>query len=92
MDFLTDLPASSEGNTGILVVVDRFSKMARFLPTKEPATAEAIATLVFKEIVTKHGLPKSIISDRDTRFTSNIWQALWKNYQTSLKMSTAFHP
>ena len=73
MDFLTDLPASSEGNTGVLVVVDRFSKMARFLPTKEPATAEAIATLVFKEIVTKHGLPKSIISDRDTRFTSNLW-------------------
>ena len=47
--------------------------MARFLPTKEPATAQAIATLVFKEIVTKHGIPKTIISDRDTRFTSNLW-------------------
>ena len=66
--------------------------MARFLPTSEPATAEKVAELVFKEIVAKHGIPKSIVNDQDSRFTSNLWQTLWKNYDTSLKMSTAFHP
>ncbi len=92
MDFLTDLPLTTSGHTGVLVVIDRFSKMARFLPTAEPATAEVVANLLFKEIISKHGLPRSITSDRDTRFTSNLWSQLWKKFNTSLNMSTAFHP
>ncbi len=55
------------------MIIDRFSKMAKFLPTKDPATAEYIADLVFKEIVAQHGVPRSITSDRDSRFTSTLW-------------------
>ncbi len=73
MDFLTELPATEAGHTGVLVIVDRFSKMARFLPTKDLATAEYVADLVFKEIIAKHGLPRTITSDRDSRFTSTLW-------------------
>jgi len=73
MDFLTDLPETSSGSTGVLVVIDRFSKMAHFIPTKEPAGADEVATLVFKEVVSQHGMPRSITSDRDSRFTSTLW-------------------
>ena len=92
MDFLTDLPLTAAGNSGVLVVIDRFSKMAKFLPTKEPATAEKISELIFKDIVAQHGVPRSITSDRDSRFTSTLWQQLWKRFKTNLNMSTAFHP
>jgi len=92
MDFLTELPRTSAGHTGILVVVDRFSKMAYFLPTKEAASAQVCADLIFQEVVARHGIPRSIVSDRDSRFTSGFWKQLWRNMKTNLQFSTAFHP
>ena len=92
MDFLTDLPETPKGSSGVLVIIDRFSKMTHFLPTKEPATATYVKDLVFSNIITKYGFPRSITSDRDTRFTSTFWQQLWKKFKTNLTMSTAFHP
>ena len=92
MDFVVDLPPTENGHNGILVVIDRFSKMAYFIPTAPLSTAAVVGELIFRHVVSKHGLPRSIVSDRDSRFTSSLWQEMWKHFKTSLKMSTAFHP
>ena len=74
MDFITDLP-TSEGHTEIWVVIDRFTKIAHFIPLhKEKKKAPDLAKIFVKEICRLHGVPKSIISDRDTRFTSDFWK------------------
>jgi hypothetical protein len=91
MDFIVDLPPS-EGYTSIWVIVDRYSKMAHFIPLKTPTGAEELAKIFVKEIFRVHGLPSDIVSDRDTRFTSQLWVSLCKLIGIKLKMSTAFHP
>jgi hypothetical protein len=73
MDLIVELPKSKRGSTGILTVVDRFSKMSHFIPLKSDTTAQSIATLFFDNIVKLHGVPLSIVSDRDPRFMSNFW-------------------
>ena len=75
MDFITELP-ESEGYSSIWVVVDRFSKMAHFIPLKKPTSAEELSRIFVREIWRLHGLPTDIISDRDTRFTSTFWQGV----------------
>jgi hypothetical protein len=91
MDFMVSLPPS-RGFDAIMVVVDRFSKMAHFIPTKDEATAQKTRRLFFSHIFKHHGLPKDIVSDRDPKFTSKFWQALWKQMGSELKMSTLFRP
>lgn len=91
MDFIEGLP-KSEGYTVILVVVGIFTKYAHFLPVKHPYTAKSIAQLVFDNVVKLHGLPKSVISDRDPVFTSVFWQELLKKVGTKLLLSSAYHP
>ena len=91
MDFMTHLP-ESKGFDSIMVVVDRVSKMAHFVPTRDTATAQEVGRLYFDKVVKHHGMQKSIISDRDPKFTSRFWRALWKKLGTELKMSTAFRP
>jgi transposase InsO family protein len=76
----------------IWVIVDRLTKSAHFLPIKETDDIEILARLYVKEIVSRHGVPISIISDRDSRFTSRFWQSLQKALGTRLDMSTAYHP
>ena len=76
----------------ILVVVDRFSKMAHFLPCSKTFDASKITKLCFDEIIKLYGLPKTIVSDRDVRFMSYFWMTLWHLVGTRLKFSTAFHP
>ena len=78
MDFIFELPKTKKGYTGILVVVDRFSKMAHFVPLNEDTSARQVARLFFQYIVKYHGLPKSIVSDRDGRFTGNFWRELFR--------------
>jgi len=91
MDFIVGLP-KSEGYRKIWVIVDRFSKMAHFIPLKTEEHIKKLALTFVKEIWRLHGLPESIVSDRDTRFTSKFWTSLMQLLQVKLNMSTAFHP
>ncbi|KAI3682772.1 hypothetical protein L1987_83010 [Smallanthus sonchifolius] len=92
MDFITKLPKTSSGYDTIWVIVDRLTKSAHFLPMKETDKTEKLAKLYIKEIVARHGVPISIISDRDSRFVSRIWKSLQEAMGTRLDMSTAYHP
>ena len=91
MDFLTELP-TTDGVATLLVVVDRFSKMLRLIPLVGETHAAAVAHAFFDGVVRHHGIPKSIVSDRDPRFLSDFWQGIWKACGTHLKFSTAYHP
>ncbi|GJR41176.1 putative reverse transcriptase domain-containing protein [Tanacetum coccineum] len=92
MDLVTKLPRSSSGYDAIWVIVDRLTKSAHFLPIREDYKTEKLARIYINEIVARHGVPVSIISDRDGRFASHLWQALQKALGTKLHMSTAYHP
>ncbi|GJX10035.1 reverse transcriptase domain-containing protein [Tanacetum coccineum] len=92
MDFVTKLPKSSQGYDTIWVIVDRLTKSAIFTPMRETDSMEKLARMYIKEVVTRHGIPVSIICDRDPRFSSNFWKSLQKALGTSLDMSTTYHP
>src|SRR4051812_10814739 len=92
MDFIVQLPITKSGYDAIVVFVDTFSKMVHFAPTKTTAMAPDTARLFFDHIFRLHGLPKSIVSDRDAKFTSKFWKSLFQTLGTKLAMSTAFHP
>nr|GEZ96297.1 putative reverse transcriptase domain-containing protein [Tanacetum cinerariifolium] len=83
---------AQSGNDTIWVVVDRLTKSAHFLLMKETDPIDKLARLYMNEVVTRHGIPVSIICDRDPRFTSNFWKAFQKAMGTRLDMSTAYHP
>ncbi|KAL0556805.1 hypothetical protein IC582_005322 [Cucumis melo] len=92
MDFITGLPRNLRGFTVIWVVVDRLTKSAHFVPGKSTYTASKWAQLYMSEIVRLHGVPVSIVSDRDARFTSKFWKGLQTAMGTRLDFSTTFHP
>jgi hypothetical protein len=92
MDFITDLPLSEQCDQ-LWVVIDRFTKMAHFIPLpKNGKTASDLARIFAREVWRHHGLPSDIVSDRDSRFTSAIWQEFLKQSGIRPRMSTAFHP
>ena len=91
MDFITCLP-KSEGSGSIIVIVDRFSKYATFIPASTDCTAEETAKLFFRNIIKLWGIPTSIVSDRDPRFTGRFWTELFKILGSNLDFSTSFHP
>jgi hypothetical protein len=90
MDFIEGLP-KSEGYSVILVVVDRLTKFAHFLPLKHPYTATTIAQVFMDSVVKLHGLLNSIVTNRDTIFISHFWKELFKLYKVNLHLSTAYH-
>ncbi|KAD3640029.1 hypothetical protein E3N88_29252 [Mikania micrantha] len=92
MDFITKLPKTASGCDTIWVIVDRLTKSAHFLPIKETDKLEKLTRVYLKEIVSRHGVPISIISDRDSRFTAHFWKSLHKALGTRLDISTAYHP
>ena len=93
IDFITNLPPTKENNfNSIFVIVDKLSKMAHFIPHHTTDNAPKIAELFISNIFKLHGLPKTIISDRDTRFTSKFWNELCKRLDIKLNKSTAYHP
>ena len=92
MDFLMQRP-KSDGSSTVWVIVDRFTKLVHFLPVKDrQKTAEGCAKLFLENIWKLHGLPSSIISDRDPVFTSKFWAELMGRLDVRLRKSMAFHP
>ncbi|GJY65784.1 putative reverse transcriptase domain-containing protein [Tanacetum coccineum] len=91
MDFVTKLPKTSQGYDTIWVIVDRLTKSAIFTPMRETDPLDKLARLYLKEVVTRHGIPVSIICDRDPRFASNFWRSLQNALGTNLDMSTSYH-
>jgi hypothetical protein len=92
MDFITRLPTLTKQNDTIMVVVDKLSKSAHFIPIKWTCKAIDITSIFMKEIFRLHGMPKEIVSDRDTKFTSNLWKSLMAGVETKLLFSTTYHP
>ncbi|GKC41899.1 putative reverse transcriptase domain-containing protein [Tanacetum coccineum] len=91
IDFITKLPKMAAGFDSIWVIIDRLTKSAHFLLMRETDSTKKLTRLYMKEIVARHGIPVSIISDRDSHFTSRVWQSLHKALGTQLNLSTAYH-
>ncbi|GJY30222.1 putative reverse transcriptase domain-containing protein [Tanacetum coccineum] len=92
MDFITKLPKLKNGHDTIWVIVNRLTKSAYFMAIREDYSTEILATIYMDEIVARHRVPVSIISDRDVWFTSRCWQTVQKALGTRLAMSTTYHP
>ncbi|GJV05602.1 putative reverse transcriptase domain-containing protein [Tanacetum coccineum] len=91
MDFVTKLPKTTSGQDTIRVIVDLLTKSAYFLPMKETDSMEKLTRQYLKEVVSRHGVPVLIISDRDCKFTSHFWKSLNEALGTQLDMSMAYH-
>ena len=92
MDFVTHLPWTPKGHDAVWVIVDRLTKSAHFLVVWMTFTLERFCRLYIREIVRLHGVPVSIVSDRDPKFTAHCWKSFQKAMGTRLTMSTTFHP
>ena len=92
MDFILGLQKTQKGHDSISVVVHRFSKMAHFIRCFKTCDDTNIANIFFKEIVRLHGLPRNIVSDRDSKFLGNFRKTLWKKLGTDLSFSSTYHP
>ena len=92
MDFVTHLPRTQQRHDAVWVIVDQLTKLARLLTVRITFVFERFFRLYIREIVWLHGVPVSIVSDRDPRFTMHFWKSFQKAMGTRLTMSTAFHP
>ena len=92
MDFVSGLPLTPTKKDFVWVIVDRLTKFAHFIPVRTDYSLQKLAKLYVSEIVRLHGVPLSIISNRDPRFTSQFWKKLHEALGTRLDFSIAFHP
>ena len=92
MDFIMGLPKTKQGFDNVFIFVDMFNKTAHFVPCKSSYDASHIAHLFFKEVVRIHGLPQTIVSNRNVKFQGHFWRTLFKKIGTNLTYSSAYHP
>jgi hypothetical protein len=92
MDFITGLPKLTKKNDAIMVVVEKISKSVHFVPVKSTCKEIDIANIFIKEIFILCGMPKEIVSDRDTKFTSSFWKSLMDGFETKFLFITTYHP
>jgi hypothetical protein len=92
MDFVVGLPLTLHRHNSILLIVDKLTKSAHFIPVRDTYNVTDVACVFISEVIYLHGLPKKIISDRDSRFTSRSWTSLQSALETQLKLSTSYHP
>jgi hypothetical protein len=92
MDFIGPLPRTARGHNAAMVVVDKLTRYAIYVPCSTTSTAQEVFALFMARVLGEHGIPEKIISDRDTRFTSRFWEGIWEQMGAELKRSTAFHP
>jgi hypothetical protein len=92
MDFVTSLPNTPRGHDAIWVIVDRLTKSAHFIPINISFPVSQLAEIYILEIVKLHGVPSSIVSDRDPRFTFRFWKSLQEALGSKLSLSSAYHP
>jgi hypothetical protein len=92
MDFITGLPKRNKQHDSIMVVVDKLTKASHFIPLKTTNKAVNVVDIYMREVARLHGIPKSIVSDRDPKFTSKFWKGLFKGFRTNLNFNTAYYP
>jgi len=92
MDFVTSFPNTPKGHDEIWVIVDRLTKLAHFIPININFPVSQLAEIYIREIVKLHGVPSSIVPDRDPRFTSRFWNSLQEALGSKLRLSSAYHP
>jgi hypothetical protein len=92
MNFITKLPKTNKQHDSIMVVADKLTKAAHFIPVKLSRKATNITDIYLEEITRLHGMPKTIVFDRDPKFTSNFWKGLFNGFGTNLHFSIAYHP
>jgi hypothetical protein len=85
-------PRTGKKHDSFMVVVDKLTKAAHFIPLKTTHRARDVADIFLKEVAHFHGIPKTIVSNRDPKFTSNFWKGLFKRFRTNLNFSTMYHP
>jgi hypothetical protein len=91
IDFITGLPRTNKQHDSIMVVVDKLTKAAHFIPLKTTHKATNVADIYMREVALLHGIPKTIVSDRDPKFTSKFWRGLFKGFRTNLNFNTTYH-
>jgi hypothetical protein len=92
IDFITKFPKTDRKHDSIMVVVDKLTKAYHFVPIKTTHTTTNIVEIYMKEISRLHGIPRTIVSERDTKFTSNFWKGLFKGFGTNMNFGTSYHP
>jgi hypothetical protein len=91
MDFITKLGRTSKQHDSIMVVVEKLTKASHFIPVNSSHKEANIVDIFMRKVVRLHGVPKTIVSDRDSKFTSNFWKGLFKEFRTNLNFSTTYH-